>query len=103
MSEDAVIWTTVVVTHNSAGDIEECLKSLQPDAASGSMKVIVVDNASSDGTAGQVAERFPWALLLRSPENGGFGAGNNIGLAHAAGGYWFFLNPDASVVEVGGR
>ncbi|HEV7666032.1 MAG TPA: glycosyltransferase family 2 protein, partial [Chloroflexota bacterium] len=57
--------------------------------------VIVVDNASSDGTADFVRHEFPQARLIESPINGGYGAGNNVGAAAAAGEVLAFLNPDA--------
>ncbi len=62
------------------------------------IEVIVVDNASSDGSAEMVTAEFPWVRLIANAENRGFTGGNNQGLAISAGRYVFFLNPDTVVV-----
>jgi GT2 family glycosyltransferase len=56
--------------------------------------VLVVDNASSDGSADMVAGDFPWVRLIRSPHNGGFAFGNNQALRQARGEAILILNPD---------
>ncbi|MGQ9524722.1 MAG: glycosyltransferase family 2 protein [Armatimonadota bacterium] len=61
------------------------------------IEVIVVDNASADGSAEMVAEQHPWAKLIRSERNLGFSAGNNIGIRAATGRYVMLLNPDTLV------
>ena len=86
--------SAIVVTHNAAGWIERCLESLEGTGAD----VIVVDNASSDGTPGLVRERFPGVRVL-AEENRGFGAGNNAGMRAASGRYFLLLNPDAWLTE----
>jgi len=60
--------------------------------------VIVVDNASTDGTPGLVREKFPEARVIEQ-ENKGFGAGNNAGMRAASGRYYLLLNPDAWLTE----
>ena len=90
--------SVVVVTHDAADDIAGCLGSLARDAAAGTIEVIVVDNASQDGTADLVADRFPWARLVRKPGRHGFATNCNIGACAAAGEYLLFLNPDARLV-----
>jgi GT2 family glycosyltransferase len=67
-----------VVSWNTRALLGECLESLEPDAASGLAEVWVVDNASSDGSAELVRQRFPWARLIASDANLGFGAGVNL-------------------------
>jgi len=62
--------------------------------------VIVVDNASGDGSADQVEARFaqtPSVHVIRSPENAGFGAGNNLAARAASSRYLFLLNSDAAI------
>jgi GT2 family glycosyltransferase len=86
----------VVVTFNSAGDIGRCLGSLPIDELAA---VVVVDNASTDGTADLVRRTWPQVTLVALDENVGFGAGCNRGAADVdAGAEWLlFLNPDATI------
>jgi N-acetylglucosaminyl-diphospho-decaprenol L-rhamnosyltransferase len=86
--------SAIVVTHNAAGWIERCLQSLDGTGAD----VIVVDNASTDGTPALVREKFPDARVLEE-ENRGFGAGNNAGMRAASGRYFMLLNPDAWLTD----
>ena len=62
------------------------------------LQVIVVDNASSDGSADMVADDFPQACLVANQRNRGFPAANNQGIAVADGRYVLLLNPDTEVV-----
>jgi GT2 family glycosyltransferase len=57
-------------------------------------EVVVVDNASVDGSADLVAECFPSVRLVRSASNVGFARGCNLGAVHAHGRHLLFLNPD---------
>ncbi|MCX6027723.1 MAG: glycosyltransferase family 2 protein [Chloroflexi bacterium] len=72
--------------------------SLIPDPCPLIPEIIVVDNASADGSVEMVAAEFPWVRLIANAENRGFTGGNNQGLAVSAGRYVFFLNPDTVVV-----
>jgi GT2 family glycosyltransferase len=101
----------VIVTWNTRAMLEECLLSLCASTLSiegitgpgilpppgVSAEVWVVDNASSDGTAGMVRERFPWVRLVENPENLGFARGNNLALAESSGRYAVLLNSDTQV------
>ncbi|NQT33742.1 glycosyltransferase family 2 protein [bacterium] len=89
--------TVVVVTYNSKTTIGECLDSLTESVSSGFLKVVVVDNASSDGTAEEVERSYSWVHLVRNDYNGGFAAGNNLARSYIEGNYCFFLNPDSKV------
>lgn len=87
----------IVVTHNSAELMQAFLSSL-PAALEGtqSAKLIVVDNDSSDGTADLVRSFAPWADVVDSGSNLGYGAAINIGLRrHRAKRGTYILNPDA--------
>jgi N-acetylglucosaminyl-diphospho-decaprenol L-rhamnosyltransferase len=61
-------------------------------------EVIVVDNASSDGSVAMVTGEFPRVRLVASPENLGFTGGNNRAIALSRGRYVLFLNPDTEVI-----
>ncbi len=70
--------TVAVVSWNTRELLAECLESLREDARTGLADVWVVDNASTDGSATMVPERFPWVTLVASAENLGFGAAVNL-------------------------
>jgi GT2 family glycosyltransferase len=84
----------VIVAWNAKGYVLECLESLQEHCANSYSEVIVVDNASTDGTAELVAQRFPEFKLVRNSENLGFAKANNIGMSQASGDYVCFVNSD---------
>lgn len=60
-------------------------------------EVVVVDNASHDGSVGMLVEAFPWATVIVNTENVGFSRGNNLGLERTHGRYVLFLNPDTEL------
>jgi len=88
--------SVVVVTWNAKRYVEECLSSLRMHAPRGT-EVIVVDNASSDGTPQLVPDNFPEVRLIANPANYGFARGNNIGIAASRGRYLFLVNSDVNV------
>jgi len=81
--------TAVVVVHNSAAVVGECLKSLSRAA-----RVIVVDNASTDGTGAVARAALPAAEIIENPLNMGYGTANNIGFERSRTPYTLLLNPD---------
>jgi GT2 family glycosyltransferase len=86
--------SVLIINWNVRELLAECLHSLEQYQGPWPMEVIVVDSASSDGSAEMIAEKFPWAKLLAQAENIGFVRGNNLALAAAQGEYLFLLNPD---------
>lgn len=88
----------VVVTHNSAAEVVECLAALRRHAWSKdgtAAEVVVVDNASSDGTCEAVEAQAPAARLIRNQSNRGFAAAVNQGVRATASPLVLLLNPDA--------
>ena len=85
----------LIVTYNSAHLMGGLLSRLAQDMKGMSAEVIVVDNASQDGTVALVKQQFPWVHLIISKENLGFAAGNNLAARSALGRYLMLLNPDA--------
>lgn len=96
--DDPVDVAVIVVTYNSAGAIEELLGSLREDAGSLSLRVVVVDNDSSDGTADLVAGTGD-VIVVRAGGNLGYAAGINIGMTRAGpAAAVFIVNPDVRVL-----
>jgi GT2 family glycosyltransferase len=91
--------TIVIVSWNSRPFLGSCLRSIQRTGPDLNVSVIIVDNASSDGSAEFVQREFPEALLIRSGANLGFGRGNNLARSHVQPGYVLFLNPDTLLQE----
>jgi N-acetylglucosaminyl-diphospho-decaprenol L-rhamnosyltransferase len=88
----------VVVSTNEAHWLERCLSTVFDRAGGASLDVIVVDNASTDGTRELVESSFPQARVVSSP-NRGFAYGNNRGLEQANARYLLLLNPDTEVID----
>lgn len=89
--------SVVIVTHNSHHEIDGCLTSLFADSASRPVQVIVVDNASTDGTPAHIAAHWPQVTLLTQASNRGFATANNFGLSAATDNPVVLLNPDTVV------
>ncbi|MBX3066247.1 MAG: glycosyltransferase family 2 protein [Anaerolineae bacterium] len=70
----------VIVNWNTRDLLRDCLKSLQAGDPTVTRRVIVVDNASSDGSVEMVRDEFPAVEAVANPTNGGFSQANNIGL-----------------------
>lgn len=83
-----------IVSWNTRSDLEAALSSVLEADPELQSEVVVVDNASADGSPEMVEERFPAAKLLRSPDNMGFARGYNLAAASAVGRHLFLLNPD---------
>ncbi|MBI9099182.1 MAG: glycosyltransferase family 2 protein [Spirochaetaceae bacterium] len=89
--------TVIIVTYQSKDTIKETLDALTEANESGFADVIVIDNASNDGTTNFISENYPWVTLLINEKNIGFGRGCNIGLDNTKTPYSLLLNPDAVI------
>jgi hypothetical protein len=93
--------TVCIVTWNCRDLALDCLHALLDEPQGADFDVVVVDNASDDGTAEAVRQRFPLVRLIANPSNRGFAAANNQGLLDGCSEFVFLLNPDA-LVPAGG-
>ncbi|HEY6654835.1 MAG TPA: glycosyltransferase family 2 protein [Solirubrobacterales bacterium] len=96
----APLVSVVVVNYNGADALPRCLEALVADTGEASTEVLVVDNASSDGSdaiAEAAAERHESIRLLGSPTNRGYAGAVNLALADARGTYVAVLNMDVVV------
>jgi len=87
--------SVIVVSYNTREMTLECLRTLCAGLECPDAEVIVVDNASTDGSAAAIAEEFPSARLIAHEGNTGFGAANNRAMSVARGEFFLLLNSDA--------
>lgn len=87
--------TIIILAYNSAHIIKSCLENLNFEK----YKVVVVDNASKDGTSEFVRKNFPQVKLIEIAKNGGYGRGNNVALRQVTSEFALVLNPDAIILE----
>ncbi len=91
--------SVVIVSYNTRDVTVECVRSVFEKTTGCTFEVIVVDNASSDGSAEAIAAACPEAIVIANTDNKGFAGANNDGLAIAKGRYLLLLNPDTLVNE----
>ena len=97
MVEDCPV-DVVIVSYNTRDLICACVASVQGGGGPGS-RIIVVDNASEDGTVEAVRAAFPDVTVIPMGRNAGFGAANNRGFRSGTSEFVLFLNPDTEVRE----
>ena len=88
--------SVIVVTWNARRYVERCVRSLAENTHVPA-EIIVVDNASSDGTPELIEKALPAAILIHNRQNLGFARGNNLGIARSRGQYLFLINSDVAV------
>ena len=91
--------TVVIVTWNTKDLLRNCLRSVREGMLDMNHEVIVVDNASTDGSVAMVHSEFPDVQLIANDTNRGFGAANNQAFAVMEGRYALLLNSDAVVTD----
>jgi GT2 family glycosyltransferase len=89
----------VIVAWNCKEFLRECLDSLAAYRHDPETEIIIVDNASRDGTLELVCDCYPEASLIQSDENLGFPRGTNVGLRRSSGKYVCLVNPDVRVLD----
>jgi GT2 family glycosyltransferase len=91
--------TVIIVSYNTRDLTVKCLETLYATASDVRMRVVVLDNASADGSADAIAQHFPQAELIRSPENIGFARANNLVAESITSEWMLLLNPDTETHE----
>src|SRR4030095_5919533 len=89
----------IIVNYNARRHLEDCLTSLADAPPATPHEIVVVDNASTDGSAATVKERWPRVKVIEQPANVGFAAGNNAGIRATAGTLILLLNNDTIVAR----
>lgn len=87
----------IIVNYNAAAELTRCLESLHQSPPSIAHDIVVIDNASSDGSAGVVRSRWPNVRVIEQPVNVGFAAGTNAGIRASRGDLLLLLNNDTVV------
>ena len=89
----------IIVNWNTKELLRDCLSSVYEHAGDIDYEIIVIDNASTDGSAEMVKNDFGQVILIENTENRGFAAANNQGMAVAKGRYVLLLNSDTIVLD----
>jgi GT2 family glycosyltransferase len=88
--------TIIILNYNGRRWLPACFDALAAQRGAPPFEIVFVDNASSDGSAALVRERWPAARVVETGANLGFAAGNNAGARAAAGEWLVFLNNDTA-------
>lgn len=92
----------IILSWNNADILDECFDSVAAQTWPG-IRTVLVDNNSADDTVTRTKQNYPWVEIIESPSNGGFTAGNNLGIAHLlqdpAIEYILLLNSDARLTK----
>lgn len=89
----------IIINWNSKDYLRGCLKSIAVNISDLKFEILVIDNASYDGSAQMVAVEFPHVSFIQSDRNLGFSGGNNRAVRQAKGSFLLFLNPDTIMEE----
>jgi len=91
--------SVIIVSYNTCDILRHCLASVYEQARDAAFEVVVIDNASSDGSAEMIQRQFQQVRLIANNVNRGFAAANNQGMAIARGRYVLLLNSDTLVLD----
>ncbi|MFA4858475.1 MAG: glycosyltransferase family 2 protein [Candidatus Margulisiibacteriota bacterium] len=89
----------VILTHNNAAVLINCLQSIYQNRPAFNFEVIVVANACQDDTVSTVKANFPDVVVVETSENEGFSKGNNRGVKIAGGDFIMLLNDDTQIID----
>lgn len=91
--------SVIIVNYNTKQITLNCLESIFEHTKGIEFEVILVDNASSDGSVEAIEEYYPMVQVIKSEVNLGFGRANNLGVQMAKGEYLFLLNSDTLLLN----
>ena len=91
--------SVLIISFNTRALTLQCLRSVHEQTRGVEYEVVVVDNASDDGSADAIAAEFPSVRLIRLEENIGFARANNLAAKSALGRYLLLLNPDTVILD----
>jgi N-acetylglucosaminyl-diphospho-decaprenol L-rhamnosyltransferase len=97
LAMDTYDLSIIIVNWNTRELLARCLETIAAVTRGASYEIIVVDNASRDGSADMIRERFPDVRLICNDMNAGFGVANNQGMAVARGRHMLLLNSDTEL------
>lgn len=89
----------IIVNYNTRELLQQCIDSIYKYTINVNFEIIIIDNASKDGSTDMVKSSYPEVILIESKENLGFGRANNWGAKHASGTYLLLLNSDTILLE----
>jgi N-acetylglucosaminyl-diphospho-decaprenol L-rhamnosyltransferase len=93
-----IVVSIIVATYNARGLLADCLDSIRLNPPSEPFEIVVVDDASRDGTSEMVRSRFPEVYLITNNVNSHYATSNNTAFQHARGRYFLLLNNDTIVL-----
>lgn len=91
--------SVIIVNYNTLELTKNCIRSIIQHTQEIPYEIILVDNASSDGSADAIEKDFPQVKLIRIDKNIGFGPANNVAVKVSKGKFLFFLNSDTELIE----
>ncbi len=89
----------VIVNWNARRYLRNCISSIVSHTHKSIFEIIVVDNASTDGSEDMIHDEYPWVKLIANDRNLGFAGANNQGIRAAAGRHVLLLNPDTVILD----
>jgi len=95
---ESLTLSIIVVSYNTKELLRTCLASIMDNLPSFKAEILVIDNASTDGSSNMVTEEFPAVKLLRNRQNVGFARANNQLIKDSVGRYVLLLNSDTVVL-----
>lgn len=93
-----MILSVIIVNYNTKSLLENCLNAIYSNLPAKKVEIIVVDNASEDGSIEMIKKKFPGVLLIANSKNLGFSCANNRGIQISKGRYILLLNSDTEVI-----